>query len=90
MAEWLSSCAPLRQPGFGSWVRTWHHSSGHVEAASHVPQLEGPATKIYNYVRGGGEGLGNKAEKKKLKIIGSMNKKVLLITYLGDRLEGEE
>ena len=23
-----------------------------VEAASHVPQLEGPATKIYNYVWG--------------------------------------
>ena len=30
--------------------QTWHHSSGHVEAASHIPQLEGPATKIYNYV----------------------------------------
>ena len=39
-------------PGFGSRVRTWHHSSGHVEVASHIPQLEGPATKIYNCVQG--------------------------------------
>ena len=30
---------------FGSWVRTWHRSSGLAEAASHMPQLEGPATK---------------------------------------------
>ena len=37
----------------------------HVEAASHIPQLEGPATKIYNYVRGGGRGWGDKAEKKR-------------------------
>ena len=26
---------------------------GHVEAVSHMPQLEGPTTKIYNYVLGG-------------------------------------
>src|SRR3712207_8378015 len=32
---------------------TWHHSLGHVEAASHMPQLEGPTTKIHNYVLGG-------------------------------------
>ena len=62
MAEWLSSrCGP----GFGSWARTWHRSSAHVEAASHIPQLEGPATKIYNYVPG--RGLGNKAEEKRKK-----------------------
>ena len=30
-----------------------HCSSGHVEAAFHMPQLEGPTTKIYNYVRRG-------------------------------------
>ena len=44
-AEWLSSCAPLRRPGvrwFGSWGRTWHCSSRHAEAASHMPQPEGP------------------------------------------------
>ena len=28
-------------------------ASGYVEAASRIPQLEGPATKIYNYVQGG-------------------------------------
>uniref|UniRef100_A0A9L0TQD2 Protein phosphatase 2 regulatory subunit B'gamma n=1 Tax=Equus caballus TaxID=9796 RepID=A0A9L0TQD2_HORSE len=26
---------------FESWARTWHCSSNHAEAASHVPQLEG-------------------------------------------------
>ena len=57
VAEWLSGL------GFGSWARTWHRSSGHVEAASHIPQLEGPATKIYNCVRGAV--WGDKAEKKK-------------------------
>ena len=49
-------------PGRG---QGWHHSSGHVEAASHMPQLEGPATKIYNYVPGGI--WGDKAEKTKKK-----------------------
>ena len=52
MAERLSSCAPLWQPRFGSWERTWPCLSGHVDVASHIPQLEGPATKIYNYVQG--------------------------------------
>ena len=44
MAKCLGLCAPLRQPGFcqfGSWAQT----SSHVEAASHMPQLEGPTTK---------------------------------------------
>ena len=27
-------------PWFGSWARTWHCSSGHAGAASHMPQLE--------------------------------------------------
>ena len=46
---------------------TWHGSSGHVEVASHMPQLEGPATKIHNYVLGGcGE---IKQKKKKLQSI---------------------
>ena len=30
---------------FKSWVRTWQCSSNHAEAASHVPQLEGPTMK---------------------------------------------
>ena len=49
-------------PGFGSWARTWYCSLGHVEAASHMPQLEGPTTKIYNYVLGG---FGEKKQKKR-------------------------
>ena len=37
---------------------------GHAEVASHMPQLEGPTTKINNYVL---EGFGeNKQEKKKI------------------------
>ena len=38
---------------FESWARTWHCSSNHAEALSHMPQLEGPTTRIYNYVVGG-------------------------------------
>ena len=38
---------------FGSWAQTWYHSSGHAEAVSHVPQIEGPTTTIYSYVLGG-------------------------------------
>ena len=55
-APWPSGWIhPLRcgSPGFRSWVQTWHRSSGHVEVASHIPQLEGPATKIYNCVQAG-------------------------------------
>ena len=37
-------------------------SLGYTEAASHMPQLEGPTTKIYNYVLGG---FGDKKKKKK-------------------------
>ena len=37
---------------FGSWVWTWHHSSGHAEAASCMPQLEGPTPEIHSYVPG--------------------------------------
>ena len=36
--------------------------SGHVEAVSHIPQLEGRATKIYNCVQGG---VGEIKQKKK-------------------------
>ena len=57
-AEWLSSHALLQGPGFRrfwSWVRTWHYSSGHAEAASHMPQPEALTTRVYNYVLGGFE-----------------------------------
>ena len=50
--------------GSDPWARTWHRSSGHGEAASHMPQLEGPATKIYNCVLGG---YGEVKQKKKKK-----------------------
>ena len=63
MAEWLSSGALLQQLEFhwlGSWAQTQHCSSGHAEAVSHMPQLEGPTTKIYNYVLGS---FGEKKEK---------------------------
>src|SRR3712207_8360300 len=30
---------------FESWVRTWHCSSDHAEAASHMPQLEEPRSE---------------------------------------------
>ena len=55
MAEWLSLSAPLQLPRVSlirSWVQTWHCSSDHAEVVFHMPQLEGPATKIYNYVLG--------------------------------------
>ena len=35
----------------GRW--TWHHSSGHAEVASHMPQLEGPTTKNTQLCTGG-------------------------------------
>ena len=50
---------------FRSWAQTWHCSSGHAEAVSHRPQLEGPTAKIYNYVLGG---FGEKKQGKKKKI----------------------
>ena len=62
MAEWLSLPAPLWWPRVRILAWTWHRSSGRIEAASHIPQLEEPATKIYNCVRGC---WGDKAEKKK-------------------------
>ena len=46
---------------FRSWEWTWHHSSSHVEVASHVTQQKDLQPRIYNYV------LGGFAEKKKKK-----------------------
>ena len=60
------------------WARAWHHSLGYVEVVSHVPQLEGPTTRIYNYVLGGfGE------EKKIRKKIGARDK----LHYKGTSIE---
>ena len=51
---------------FGSRAWTWHRSSGHIEAASHMPQLEGPTTKNIQLCTGGGAGgLGRKRKKRK-------------------------
>ena len=54
VAEQLSLCTPLRRPRVSpvQILGAWPHSSGHVEAVSQMPQLEGPTTKIYNYVLG--------------------------------------
>src|SRR3712207_7954054 len=38
---------------FESWARTWHCSSNHAEAASHIPQLEEPTTKNIQLCTGG-------------------------------------
>ena len=53
MAEWLSSHAPGFH-WFRSWAQTWNRSSSHAEAASHMPQLEGPTTKKNMQVCTGG------------------------------------
>ena len=38
---------------FASWARTWHSLLSHAEAASHMPQLEGPTTKNVQLCLGG-------------------------------------
>ena len=38
---------------FESWARTWHCSSDHAEAASHIPQLEEPTTRNIQLCTGG-------------------------------------
>ena len=51
VAEWLNSHAPLRRPR----VQILGEDMApllRLEAASRVSQLEGPATKMYNYVQG--------------------------------------
>ena len=68
VAQWLSSQALLQLPWVSPvWIplRTWHLSSGHAEAASHIAKPEGPITRICNYVLGG---VGEKKGKKKRKI----------------------
>ena len=50
---------------FRTWGWAWHRPPGHAEVASHIAELEGPTTRIYNYVLGG---LWEKKKKKKRKI----------------------
>ena len=52
---------------FESWARTWHCSSSHAEAVSHMPQLEGPTMKNVQLCTRGlwGEKGKNKIFKKK-------------------------
>ena len=67
MAEWLCLCPLLGRPRVsevGSWAWTWHHSSGHVEVAPHMPQLEGPTIKNIQLWGGGLRGFGEKKKKK--------------------------
>ena len=58
------TCSALVVQGFASSDPGHGHGTAHqshAEAASHMPQLEGPTTKkIYNYVPGG---FGEKKEK---------------------------
>ena len=68
LALWPSGqvhALPCGGPGFGSWARDMALLLGHVEAASHIPQLEGPATKIYNCVQ---RGFGEIKQKKKKRL----------------------
>ena len=63
----VKSGAPLWRPGFrqfGSWVWTWHRSSGHAEEASYIAQPEALTTRVYNYAL---KGFGDEEEKKKKK-----------------------
>ena len=56
MAKWLTRTLCFGGPGFHqfkSCARTWHPSSGHDEAASHMLQLEGPTTKNTELCTGG-------------------------------------
>ena len=52
VAQWLTLHALLWWPGV-SPARVLGADMAHVEAESHMPQLEGPAIKIYSYIPGG-------------------------------------
>ena len=71
MAEWLSSHAPLQAAqgftGSDPGRRRGTLSSGHAEAASHMPQLEGLTTKNIQLCSGEGGDLGRKRKNKILK-----------------------
>ena len=52
------------------WAQTWHCSSGHAEAVSHMAQPEAITSRIYNYVLGG---FGEKNKKKKRRLATVVN-----------------
>ena len=65
MAEWLSSCAPLRWPRVFAGLDPGHrHGTAHEATLRWHPiaEPEGPTTRIYNYARGC---FGEKKKKKK-------------------------
>ena len=67
MAEWLSSRAPLQRPRVSAGLILGVDMApliSHAAGASHMPQLGGPTTKIYNYVLGG---FGEKKQEKNKK-----------------------
>ena len=57
-AEWLSSRTLLQWPRV---LQVQILGSSHAEAASHIPEPEGPTIRIHNYVLGG---FGEKKKKK--------------------------
>ena len=65
MAEWLSSRAPLQVAQCFVGSNPGRGSSNHAEAASHMPQLEGPTTKNIQLCMG--VLWGEKGKKKSLK-----------------------
>ena len=69
-APWPSGWVRFGGPGFlqfRSWAQTGHHSSGHAEAVSHMPQLEGPTTKSTQLCTGGLRGEKGKIKSSKKK-----------------------
>ena len=77
LALWLSSWVRVLHfggPGFlrfRSWAQTWHRLLGHAEATSHIVWLEGPATRIYNYILGALERGRRRGEKRLSTDVGS-------------------
>ena len=69
---------------FESWARTWHHSSSHAAAASHMPQLEGPTTKNTQLCTGDlwGEKGKNKIFKKKKELYTDKARPLALFSLL--------
>ncbi|XP_070457991.1 interleukin-15 receptor subunit alpha isoform X3 [Equus przewalskii] len=57
-------------PWFESWAWSWHCSPNHAEAASYMPQLEGPTTKNIQLCAGGLWEEKIKSLKKKKKALG--------------------
>ena len=63
--KFACSAAAAAAQGFAGLDRGRGHGSIRQAMLSHMSQLEGPATKIYNYVPGG---FGEKKQKKKKRL----------------------